>query len=661
MHDLSALRDLVILVAMAIPVAVVAQRFKVPTVVGFLLTGLVGGPHGLALIAQTESVAMLAEVGVVLLLFEIGLELSFKRIVKIGTLVLQAGGMQLGLTMAVVTAGAAALGVALHQGVFFGALVALSSTAIVLKLYSDRGELDTPHGRVVVAVLLFQDLAVVPLIVLVPLLAPSAAAGDVGLVRIASSLLGLAALITVGRWAVPWVLERIVGFRNREIFTLCIAFFGLGAAFVTASLGLSLAIGAFIAGLVIAESAYGVQALSDVLPFRDLFSGIFFISVGMLLDLSFVMAHPTLVLGAAAGILVVKGTLAAVVVRMLRRSWEVSILAGLGLAQVGEFSFVLASAAAPFALLDANTYQAFLGAAVLSMLSAPFAITVARPLASWAALRLGQRPLELLPHEKPRIAGLADHAILVGYGFAGRHLARILRASGFEYVVLEQNGQVVRTARRAGESIFFGDGTRREVLDHVGIERARVIVFSISAPAEERRGVAVARELNPSLHIVVRTRYIAAIDDLRALGANDVVVEEFEATLELFTHVLGQYQILPVDIQEEVEAVRAAQYGLLRDPSRSATGADPLRALAAYQAAERCRVEPGAVAVGESLAGLDLRRRTGVVVIGVIRNDEVHYPPGPEFTFRAGDTVVLIGAPGAAERAKAVFRGAGGT
>src|SRR6185503_1858471 len=287
MHDLPLLRDLVILVVVAIPVVALAHRLKVPTVVGFLLTGIAIGPHALALIGQPESVSALAEVGVVLLLFAIGLELSLSRIIKLGRLVVVGGGLQMAGTIAVIALATWLMSFPTNQAVFFGILAALSSTAIVLKVYNDRGELDTPQGRVIIAILLFQDLCVVPLMIFVPLLAGGGAAAEQPpALQIAISLVVTTALVLVGRLAVPKVLERVAALRNREIFTLCIVVIGLGAAYVTASFGLSLALGAFIAGLVISESEYGVQALSDILPFRDTFSGIFFTSVGMLLDIS---------------------------------------------------------------------------------------------------------------------------------------------------------------------------------------------------------------------------------------------------------------------------------------------------------------------------------------------------------------------------------------
>ncbi|MFB3113042.1 MAG: cation:proton antiporter, partial [Gemmatimonadales bacterium] len=449
MHELTLLRDLVILVAVAIPVVAVAQRLRVPTVVGFLLTGVAIGPHSLGFIPDAASVSGLAELGIILLLFTIGLELSVSRIIQLGRFVLQGGAVQVAATIATTVGVALIVAVTPRQAVFYGALVALSSTAIVLKIYTDRGELDSSHGRVAIAILLFQDICVVPLMLLVPVLAGAGEGIGASARHVGISLAVVATLIVVGRAVVPWVLQKVVLLRNRELFTLSIVFFALGAAYVTASTGLSLALGAFIAGLVIAESEYGVQALSDVLPFRDTFTGIFFISVGMLLDLGFVLEHAGLVLIITVGVFFGKAIIAGGAVRLLKRSWQVSVLTGLGLAQVGEFSFILAMVGAPLGLLDTDGYQLFLAMSVITMLATPFVISAAGPIADWFCRVTGQPALEILPHEEQAIAQLHDHVIIVGYGLNGRNLARTLRVAGISYVILEANGQTVLRARAA--------------------------------------------------------------------------------------------------------------------------------------------------------------------------------------------------------------------
>jgi CPA2 family monovalent cation:H+ antiporter-2 len=656
-HDIPVLRDLVIIVAIAIPVVILAQRWRVPTVVGFLLTGIAIGPNALALVPHPESVSSLAEVGVVLLLFAIGLELSLSRIVRMGAWVFRGGAAQVLTTIAVVAAIALAFGTPARLAFFFGALFALSSTAIVLKVYTDRGELDTPHGRVAVAILLFQDLCVVPLMLGTPLLAGASPDIAVAVRLIVLSVVVVAALILGGRLFVPRALRRIAELRNREIFTLSVVFIGLGAAYVTSAFGMSLALGAFLAGLIISESDYGLQALSDVLPFRDTFSGIFFISVGMLLDLGYVASHFVLVMSVAAGIMVVKSLVVMGVARLLKRSVRVGVQSGLGLAQVGEFSFVLASSGVVLGLLGADEYQLFLGASVLTMLAAPFVVAAAERVAEKAGQLTGRPQLSIPTQELPVVRALRDHVIIVGYGLNGSNLARALAAANIPYVVLEQNGQLVRRARLERVPIFFGDGTRHEVLEKVGIEHARVLVYAIAAPAEERRGVAVARHMNGRVRIVVRTRHVSEIEELRRLGADEVIPEELETSVEIFARVLRRYGVEVNRIRRLVDDVRNDHYGLLltRERSIATRIGDALAPLGERVRLETVVVEAGMAAVCQSPASLELRKKTGATVIAVVRAGAVTYSPEPTTTFEVGDEVLLVGDTDALEKARALF------
>jgi CPA2 family monovalent cation:H+ antiporter-2 len=640
MHDLTLLKDLLILVAFAIPSVALAERVGVPAIVAFLLVGVAIGPHGLALIGRVEDVKALAELGVVLLLFEIGLELSVARIARMRTIVLVGGTLQVALTIGAVTAVGVLAGATPHTAIAFGFLVTLSSTAIVLKIYRERADLDTPHGRVVLGILIFQDLAVVPLMVVLPFLSDSGGPVTAALGRVALALGVLAAVVLAGRVLVPHVLERVSALRNHEIFTLTVAFIGLGAAFATASVGLSLAIGAFVAGLVVSESEYAAAALSDVLPFRAVFSGIFFTSVGMLLDIGFVYDRAALVAGVAAGVVIGKGVInTAIVAIALRRSLVTSVVAGLGLAQIGEFSFVLAGVAVAAGLMSDPIYQVFLAATVLSMIATPFLIQLGPALARLVGRSTTLKdPLGQLP------AGKTDHTIIVGYGLSGRHLASVLKAAHLPYVILEVNGLTVRRAREEHEPIFFGDGTRRETLEQVGITDARTVIFNISSPNDERRGVAVARELNPTARIIVRTRTVAAIADLERLGASDVIVEEYEAALELFERVMDHYHIPANTIAAELDAVRSAHYGILRGVPTEELRLDELKYLGIHHALQLVEVEEGSQAVGENAVTLSLRRETGATVVAVVRDAVAHYDPAPGFRYQPGDVVVLVGA-----------------
>ncbi len=659
-HDVGILRDLVVLVGVAIPVVALTHRFGVPSITGFLIAGVATGPHGLRLIGSPESVAEVSELGVVLLLFTIGLELSLSRLLALGRELIQGGGLQVFLTLAIVAVISAAIGLGLRQGAFYGALVALSSTAIILKAYMDRGEIDSPHGRVVMALLLFQDLCVVPFMLLVPILSGSSVEDVHGTVQnLFIGLLVVAALVIGGRLLVPRVLDRLVLFKDRELFTICILFLGLGAAFLTASFGLSLALGAFLAGLVIAESEYGLQALSDVLPFRDTFTGVFFTSIGMLLDISYVADHALLVAATVAAVVILKTAATTAVVLTLGHSVATSLIAGLSLAQVGEFSFVLAGVGSSFGLFASDHYQLFLAASGLTMLATPALIASARPLAERIAARFAL-PGTAAPTagDAGRVEALSDHAVIVGYGLSGRHLQRVLAAAGVAHVVLEQNLKIVREARAAGVPILFGDGARREVLERVGLASARVVVFVISSPVDERRGVATAHDINPRVRKVVRTRYVRSIDDLMRLGATEVVVEEYEATIELFARVLEGFDVPTYTIHQELEAIRAEHYQMLRSEERAPLALDALKHLGIHRALEMIPVAHGSEAVGKSPKSLQLRRMTGAVVIAVVRDGKAIYQRDPDFAFRLGDIVVAVGDRESLDRTERLFRGA---
>jgi CPA2 family monovalent cation:H+ antiporter-2 len=573
MHPPALLADLVLIVACAIPAVALAQRLRIPSVVGFLLTGLVIGPHALALVNESQAVAELAEIGVVLLLFAIGLELSLSRVAKMGRWVLRGGTMQVGLTMAAVTLLAVVIGLGWSKGVFYGALAALSSTAIILKLLNERNELDSPSGRVVVAILIFQDLCVVPLMLLVPILGGAAGTWQESLRLLGISLGTVLALVFAGRIAVRWLLSYIAELRNRELFTLCIVAIGLGAAWITAQVGLSLALGSFLAGLVISESEYGLQALSDILPFRDAFSGIFFISVGMLLDLSILADSALIIVAIAVGVMGLKTALVSAIVHRLGRSWYVGIVTGASLAGIGEFSFVLAQSGVPLGLFPNGAYQIFLGATVLTMLLAPFLLTGGPRL---AAHLIGQGRLDMPSAQMTGMHAVppGGHVIIVGLGFTGRSVARALRAAGIPYVILEENGPLVRQARMEREPVIFGDGTRQDVLDHVGIKQARAVVFCIASANEERRGVVVARNLSATVHIVVRTRRVRWARDLQVLGANEVIPEELEASIEIFGRVLRLYDVPGEMVRQLMAESRRDDYGVLLGDPRPVTRVD---------------------------------------------------------------------------------------
>ena len=656
MHDFSLLIDLTLLIGMAIPIVALAHRASIPSLVGFLVAGVLVGPSGLGLIGNTGEVEVLAELGVALLLFAVGLELSLSHVRQWARSVFIGGSLQVGATLLCVAGVAVAFGIPAGQAIFYGAIAAMSSTAIVAKLFADRAELDSAHGRSVISILLFQDLCILPLILLLPVLAGmgSANMGAVGM-EFLRGLVIMTVLVVGGRFIVRQTLDRIVLFRDRDLFTLCVAFFGIGTAVVTASAGFSIAIGAFIAGLIISESEYGLQALSDVLPFRAVFSGIFFISIGMLLDVSVLMTQLDVLLPMLAGLITLKLVLVVVSVLAVGASLSTALISGISLAQIGEFSILLAAVGLPLGLFREGDYQLFLSAAVLSMMATPFMIRAARPIAERIAPS-GKRLKRSGDPDGDATESLSDHTVIVGYGVGGRYLARVLDAAGIACIVVEHDADLVRRARQDGIPVAFGDGTQPAVLEHVGARRARVIVFAISAPAEESRGVVVARDLNPSAQIVVRTRYTSSIDELMSVGASEVVVDEFEASIELFARALESYRI-PINlIWQEAEAVRTEHYGLLRGTAKPNLRLDAIRHLGIHDALELVEIAEGAWVIGKSARLMKLRRQTGVVQLAVVRDGQPYYRRDLDFRYQAGDTAVLVGDRESLDRAIELFQ-----
>jgi CPA2 family monovalent cation:H+ antiporter-2 len=642
--DLYGLGELVIVLAASVLIIYGSHKLRLPSVVGFLLTGVVIGPGGLSLVKNTETVRVLAEIGVVMLLFTIGLEFEPARLRRIQRYFWAGGTLQVALTTAACVALLVAfLRLGFREALFYGFLVSLSSTAVVLKILGDRGETDSPQGRISLGVLIFQDIAIVPMIALVPVLANagSVPAGRIAL-RLLLSAAAIAAVFFLARILMPHVLRVVVKTRIREVFLFATLFLCLGMALLTSSLGLSLALGAFLAGVLIAESDYSHQVVSDILPFKDVFNSLFFISVGMLLEVSAVAKFLPTVLGLAAGVLVLKVFVVVLTVGILGYGSRIALLTGLALAQVGEFSFVLAGVGRANGFLAGAVFQAFIASSVLTILATPLLIQISPALADRGArtFRWKKRAEE---EARRRGRDLANHVIIAGFGLNGRNLAHVLKEAGIGYVIVELNPITVRAAVAEGEPIIFGDVASRTILKEACLEGARGIVFAISDPLMTRRGVRAAKVLNPDIFIIVRTRYASEIDDLLKLGANDVIPEEFETSIEIFTRVLEKYHVPRNIVDAQVKVLRGECYGLLRGSCEVARpAAEKISDLLTAGTAETYFVGKGGWPVGRTLGGLDLRGRTGATVIAVVRGEESFTSPGADFEVREQDTLVLV-------------------
>jgi len=645
MSDLPFLRQLIIVLAATISIVFVFQKLRLPTIVGFLLAGVIIGPNGLQLITSLSQVETLAEIGVVLLLFSIGLEFSFETIVSVQRRVIWAGLLQVGLTILLVLALTRFFGLSIEIGIFYGFLLSLSSTAIVLRIYNDRREINSIQGRLASGVLLFQDLCIVPMMLLLPVLGQTGKGSLVSIVwAVAKALFALVLIVWAARRFLPRLLHQVALLRNREIFILFVVLICLGTAWLASESGLSLALGALIAGLVISESELSHQIIADVLPLRDCFSGIFFISIGMLLNLDLLTRDFLTPLMNLLLIVGIKSLLIFAVFWWLYGSIRLAVLLGLSLAQVGEFSFILAKAGINYKLLTPANEQLFLAGSILSMIATPFLIQSVHGLAVGLEAMLGGSQESTSAGETAASENVAQgHVVVVGYGLNGQNLARVLKEVGIPYRVLEMDPDLVRCAKAAGEPIFFGDGTRPEILQQAGIRQARVVVIAISDPAATARVVSQARRSRPDLYIIVRTRYVAEIDHLYRLGANQVIPEEFETSVEIFARVLEEYHVPRNVISLQVDLIRKEHYSTLRGLRLQGKQLDELNQFLVGTTTDIFSIVGASPVVGKSLEEVDLRSRCGATVIAVVRAGKSYHNLGADFALAAGDMLVLLG------------------
>jgi CPA2 family monovalent cation:H+ antiporter-2 len=643
------LREAVALLGAAVLVTLVASPLRVQPVVGFLVTGLIIGPSGLAFIPDAHRVEIFAEIGVVLLLFAIGLELNIGELRELGKPFFVGGIAQSLLTTAAAALGAAALGEPPRTAVFVGLVVSLSSTAIVLKLYEQRRELGTPHGKVSLAILLFQDFLIIPIIVLTPVLAGAAETSAAGLaLRFAGALGAVAVVFFLARIAMPRLLHWMVALRSREVFVLGALAACLAMSWFTASLGFSLALGAFLAGIIVSESEYAHQIVADMSPFRDLFSSIFFVSIGMLVDVQFALRHVPGIVTVALGIIVVKTSMGAASVRLAGYPTRIAVLAGLTLAQIGEFSFLIMGVGRGYGLLEGDHFQILLSASVLTLALTPFLISLAPALAG----RIAALTARGQPAEDPQApaGGRSGHVVIVGYGVNGSLLAGVLRPARIPFVAVELDPATVRDARQQGVPILYGDATRREIQEHAGIETARVVVYAISDPHATRLSVALSRMLHPGIHIIARTRMVKEIEELRRCGADQVIAEEFESSIEIFTHVLELYHVPRNIVRAQTRVLRGEGYRMLR-AERVGRGVSQavLEALEAGTT-DLFRVTGEGGLVGRTLGEIGLRAAGGANVIAVVRGEQSFVNPSVELRLEPGDYFVLVGSHDQIER-----------
>ena len=640
----SSLQLVLILLAVAVLVAAVARAFRLPTLLGYLVTGVAIGPHALGWIPDSMEARYLAEFGVVFLMFSIGLEFSLPRLKTMRLTVFGFGGAQVIVTLLATALLARMLGLSLLAGIALGGMLAMSSTAIVSKLLAERLELQSPHGRQIFGALLFQDLAVVPLLILIPAFAKASdsMADELG-IAVIKAIVVLGFLLFVGQRIMrPW-FQWVAGRKSPELFTLNLLLFTLVLAYLTESAGLSLALGAFLAGMLISETEYRYQVEDDIKPFRDVLLGLFFVTIGMRLNLMQVAMNWPLVLVLLGAIVIGKGLVVAGLAMLFGSARPAAVRTALGLAQAGEFGFVLLAQATDLQLLGADVMQPVLAAMVLSMLLAPLLIyrmdNLSRLLGGneWAGRAKEVHDIAVKTFGKSR------HVIICGYGRSGQNLARLLDAEDITYIALDMDPERIRAVAASGVSVVYGDASRREVLMAAGLNRAQAIVVTYSDLPSSMAILRHIRELRPELPVVVRTMDDANIDQLKEAGATEVVSEVMEGSLMLASHAMMLLGVPLPQVLKRIREVRETRYAMMRGFFRGATDADDELDQESQPRLQTILIPPGAGTVARSLEELELEDIL-VEVVAIRRKGIKDLNPQPETRIESGDVLILRGA-----------------
>ena len=631
------IRDIVLILLVSLPIIFIFRKINLPGITGFLIAGMLIGPYGFHLISDTADIQMMAEVGIILLLFTIGLEVNPGSLYKQKKLLLYSGGLQVSLSVIFSSVILYLLNIPVKQSIFLGILLSLSSTAIVLKILSEKNEIDSPHGRITLGILVFQDLAVVPIFIILPLLGSGQESSLLSVIlQMLLAFGSLAVIIILSRFIMPKIMYQLARLRIREAFTIGTVLILLGTAYLTHAIGLSFAIGAFIAGIILSESDFSHQVISEIIPLKDIFNSIFFVSIGLLVNFNFVTGSLLLIISIFVSVILFKSIIIFVIIRLLKYPVRTAVLTGLALAQIGEFSFVLAQEGMVYHLFESDLYNIFLASSIFTMLLTPL-ILQAAPLLANKAVKLTPVDREL------KISRFVDHVIIAGFGLNGRNLARVLKEAGIPYVVIELNPDTVKEGKEKGENMIFGDITKEEILLHAGIKHARVIVFAISDPPSTKAALKIAKTHNTTIKAIVRTRYINEVDELIFLGADEIIPEEFETSLQIFTKVLEKYHLPLNIIMKQVSILRGESYSILRKEKSDLSSFIHLDEILAAGLTSTYYVNEDNHHCGKTLALLNLRAKTDATIIAIVRGKENISNPSARDVIKANDTLVLTG------------------
>jgi monovalent cation:H+ antiporter-2, CPA2 family len=641
MHD--ALPVALILLVSAVVVVVLFRQFALPAILGYLIVGTVIGPNAMGLVPATEETRYLAEFGVVFLMFSVGLEFSLPQLTAMRRTVFGLGGAQVGCVMALGIAGCLAVGLGWRQGIAVGGVLAMSSTAIILKTLSERAQLQTDYGRQVMGVLLFQDLAVIPLLVVIPALGLSGGEAMRAIaIALAKAGVVLVLVLGFGQRSMRTLFDGVARQKSSELFVLFVLLVTLGLAWITQVAGLSLALGAFLAGMLISETEYRYQVEDYIKPFRDVLLGLFFVTIGMLLDVRAVLAHLVGVAAVFALLMSVKFAVVLGLARAFGAGNPAALRAALALAPAGEFGFVMLALALRAGVLDAPTFQVVLGGTLLSMLAAPLILARMERIVLYFVRGEWTQRAVALHALAVRAMQTQGHVVVCGYGRSGQALAHVLEREKIAVIALDSDPERVREAAAAGESVVYGDAARREVLVAAGVARAAAIVVSFADTPKALAILSHARALRPEIPVIVRTFDNSDVARLREAGAAEIVAEVVEGSLMLATHTMMQLGLPLNHVLHRLREVRRERYQLVSGFFPGAT--DALRAEDAEPRLRTLMLGPDARCVGRSLGEMNLAG-LDVQVTAVRRRGSRDVNPGPETRLQSGDVLVLLGTP----------------
>ncbi len=644
--ELGILKDIVIIFALSTFVNFIFTRIKVPAIIGYLITGVIAGPHLLALINSPENVEVMAEIGVILLMFTIGLEFSLNHLLNIRRIVFLGGFMQLLLTAGVTLLMARVYQMGWSESVFVGFLTALSSTAVVLKLLQERSELTTQYGKTTVGILIFQDIILIPLLLFTPILGGETANIGNELLMMLIKTTGIIIFIYIGnRWLMPRLLHLIAMTHSQELFLMSILLFCLAVAMLTHELGMSLAFGAFLAGLMISDSEYSHSAFGNLIPFKDVFTSFFFVSIGMLLDLGFVYDHPWLVIVTVLLVILLKTIIAGFTAFSLGHTFFGTVVIGLSLAQVGEFSFILARLGLTNEIITPYHYQLFLSVAITSMALSPLMIQVSRPLAN-LILKLPLPPFlvnGLFPLKQVEIPELKSHIVLIGKDSRAINLAAMIKKMELPFTSIVFDPDRARKQIENGNLAVFGDADNEPVLRQAYVHTAEMVIVSVGDLIKAMSIVEHVRRMNKHATVIVRTRHVTDIEELYRIGATQVVPEEFETAIDFFERILGKYLIPRMEIERAIARIREDNYGIFRDKDQVG-GYSLLKDIPDIEIAA-VKVEEKSVFAGKTIAETALRKTCGVTMVALKRGDKIITNPEPSTVVNRNDIAYLLGKP----------------